>query len=160
MSSVSELVENYHHGNDLSDTSTLTSAVILERSGRGGFWVMGGWVGAVSQTASFSTAGATNTQARKRACDCNYANSSHVYSAHIQKHTYRLCKANSTGALGPAGKTYRTKNVENISFGLPTTYVCVCFQMFQYHNIKLGPLVQTTSQAGLSELIYKRTFIH
>lgn len=34
MPSVSE--ENYHHGNDLPDTSTLTSAVILGRSARGG----------------------------------------------------------------------------------------------------------------------------
>lgn len=36
MPSVSELEENYHHGNDLPDTSTLTSAVILERSVRDG----------------------------------------------------------------------------------------------------------------------------
>lgn len=36
MPSVSELEENYHHGNDFPDTSTLTSAVILERSVRDG----------------------------------------------------------------------------------------------------------------------------
>lgn len=58
---------------------------------RGVVVVVCGWWGAVSQTASFNTAGASNTHARKRACDCNYANSSHIYSAHIQKHTYRLC---------------------------------------------------------------------
>ena len=41
MPSVSRLEENYHHGNDLADTSTLTSAVILERSACGG-WVREG----------------------------------------------------------------------------------------------------------------------
>lgn len=55
MSIVFEQRENYHHGNDLPDTSTLTSVLTLERSagGRAAEDVP------VSQTPS--TAGAKNT---------------------------------------------------------------------------------------------------
>lgn len=40
MSAASEQEENYHHGNDLPDTSTPTSALTHGRSGAGG-WVAG-----------------------------------------------------------------------------------------------------------------------
>lgn len=158
MSSVSELVENYHHGNDLSGTSTLTSAVILERSGRGGLWVMEG--GGVFPRQPVSTQLELPTHMHGKEHVAVTMQTAVTYIVHTYKNTHIGCAKQT--AQGPWALLVKHTGQRMLkTFPLACLLrMCVCFQMFQYLDIKLGPLVQSTSQAGLSELIYKRTFIH
>lgn len=114
---MSEQEENYHRGNDLPDTSTLTSAATPWRGRPGG----GVWRGGVrteedtpvSQTAGCNTAGAKNTDRQtrtKKIVDIGICRIHKIlsYATPLRTHT-------QTHSLGTSGGTLRLRNVGLIS---------------------------------------------
>lgn len=88
MSLVSEREENYRHGNDLPDTSTLTSAVTPGNEGGGG----GLEDMPASQRDSYNTAGAKNSHTHTHTCTgkipWNSCASKNTHTYCMWKHIY------------------------------------------------------------------------